>query len=100
MALRVYNSLSRKKEAFVPLHGKRVSLFVCGLTRQDQTHMGHAKTYVAFDVVARYLRHKGYRVFYLHNLTGIQDRNTARIKSTGSACNDIMAPTFAGSRDR
>jgi len=95
MALRVYNSLSRKKEAFVPLHGKRVSLFVCGLTPQDQTHMGHAKTYVAFDVVARYLRHKGYRVFYLQNVTDIEDRIIARTKSTGRAWTDIVAQYFA-----
>src|SRR5256886_1196903 len=95
MALRVYNSLSRKKEEFVPLHGKRVSLFVCGLTPQDQTHMGHAKTYVAFDVVARYLRHKGYRVFYLQNVTDIEDRIIARMKSTGRAWNDIVAQYFA-----
>ena len=95
MPLRVYNSLSRKKEEFVPLHGKRVSLFVCGLTPQDQTHMGHAKTYVAFDVVARYLRHKGYRVFYLQNVTDIEDRIIARMKSTGRAWNDIVAQYFA-----
>ena len=95
MALRVYNSLSRKKEAFVPLHGNRVSLFVCGLTPQDQTHMGHAKTYVAFDVVARYLRHKGYRVFYLQNVTDIEDRIIARMNSTGRAWNDIVAQYFA-----
>src|SRR5436190_758974 len=95
MALRVYNSLSRKKEAFVPLHGKRVSLFVCGLTPQDQTHMGHAKTYVAFDVVARYLRHKGYRVFYLQNVTDIEDRIIARMRTTGRAWNDIVAQYFA-----
>src|SRR5438309_5071137 len=95
MALRVYNSLSRKKEAFVPLHGNRVSLFVCGLTPQDQTHMGHAKTYVAFDVVALYLRHKGYRVFYLQNVTDIEDRIIARMNSTGRAWNDIVAQYFA-----
>src|SRR6266581_1197320 len=95
MALRVYNSLSRKKEAFVPLHGRRVSMFVCGLTPQDQTHMGHAKTYVAFDVVARYLRHKGYRVFYLQNVTDIEDRIIARMKATGRAWNDIVAQYFA-----
>ena len=95
MPLRVYNSLSRKKEEFVPLHGKRVSMFVCGLTPQDQTHMGHAKTYVAFDVVARYLRHKGYHVFYLQNVTDIEDRIIEKMKSTGRAWNDIVAQYFA-----
>jgi cysteinyl-tRNA synthetase len=95
MAIRVYNSLSRTKEEFLPLHGNRVSLFVCGLTPQDQTHMGHAKTYVAFDVVARYLRHKGYHVFYLQNVTDIEDRIIAKMKSTGRAWNDIVAGYFA-----
>ncbi len=95
MALRVYNSLTRKKETFVPLHGKRVSMFVCGLTPQDETHMGHAKTYVAFDVVARYLRHKGYHVFYLQNVTDIEDRIIEKMRSTGRAWNDIVAQYFA-----
>jgi cysteinyl-tRNA synthetase len=99
MAIRIYNSLSRKKEEFVPLHGRRVSLFVCGITPQDQTHMGHAKTYVAFDVVARFLRHKGYHVFYLQNVTDIEDRIIAKMKATGKAWTDIVAQYFAEYRD-
>ena len=99
MPLRVYNTLSRKKEAFVPLHGKRVSMFVCGITPQDQTHLGHAKTYVAFDVVARYLRSKGYHVFYLQNVTDIEDRIIAKMKSTRRAWDDIVAQYFAEFRD-
>jgi cysteinyl-tRNA synthetase len=95
MTIRVYNSLTRKKEEFVPLHGKRVSMFVCGITPQDQTHMGHAKTYVAFDVVARYLRHKGYHVFYLQNVTDVEDRIIAKMKSTGRAWVDIVGQFFA-----
>src|SRR5207237_10387017 len=78
-----------------PLHGNLVSLFVCGLTQQDPTHMWYAKTLVAFDVVARYLRHKGYRVFYLQNDTDIEDRIIARMKATGRAWNDIVAQYFA-----
>src|SRR2546425_353669 len=81
MPIRVYNPLSRKKEEFVPLHANRVSMFVCGLPPQDEPHMGHAKTYVAFDVVARFLRHKGYHVLYLQNVTDIEDRIIDR-KST------------------
>jgi cysteinyl-tRNA synthetase len=95
MPIRVYNSLSRKKEEFVPLHGNRVSMFVCGLTPQDQTHMGHAKTYVAFDVVARFLRHKGYHTFYLQNVTDIEDRIIQKMKSTGRAWNEIVSQYFA-----
>src|SRR5712692_2352601 len=99
MAIRVYNSLSRKKEAFVPLHGKRVWMFVCGITPQDQTHMGHAKTYVAFDVVARFLRHKGYHVFYLQNVTDIEDRIIGKMNATGRPWTDIVAEYFAEYRD-
>jgi cysteinyl-tRNA synthetase len=99
MAIRVYNSLSRKKEAFVPLHGKRVWMFVCGITPQDQTHMGHAKTYVAFDVVARFLRHKGYHVFYLQNVTDIEDRIIGKMNATGRPWTDIVAQYFAEYRD-
>ncbi len=95
MALRVYNSLSRKKEEFVPLQGNRVSMFVCGLTPQDETHMGHAKTYVAFDVVARFLRHKGYHVFYLQNVTDIEDRIIDKMRSTGRGWKDIVNQYFA-----
>jgi len=94
MSIRVFNSLSHKKEEFVPLHGNRVSMFVCGLTPQDETHMGHAKTYVAFDVVARFLRHKGYHVFYLQNVTDIEDRIIEKMKSTGRAWKDIVSQYF------
>jgi len=94
MPIRVYNSLTRKKEEFVPIHGKRVAMFVCGLTPQDQTHMGHAKTYVAFDVVARFLRHKGYHVFYLQNVTDIEDRIIEKMKSSGLAWKDIVSQYF------
>jgi cysteinyl-tRNA synthetase len=94
MAIRVYNSLSRKKEEFVPLQGNRVSMFVCGLTPQDETHMGHAKTYVAFDVIARFLRHKGYHVFYLQNVTDIEDRIIDKMQSTGRDWKDIVSQYF------
>ena len=96
MPIRVYNSLSRSKEDFVPLRGNRVMMFVCGLTPQDDAHMGHAKTYVAFDVVARYLRHKGYHVFYLQNVTDMEDRIIDKIQATGRDWKDIVAQYFGG----
>ena len=95
MPIRVYNSLTRTKEPFVPLHGNRVSMFVCGLTPQDATHMGHAKTYVAFDVVARYLHHKGFHVFYLQNVTDIEDRIIDKMRSSGREWKDIVGEYFA-----
>ncbi|TLZ77865.1 MAG: cysteine--tRNA ligase [Methanobacteriota archaeon] len=94
MAIQVYNSLSRRKEEFVPLQGNRVSMFVCGLTPQDETHMGHAKTYVGFDVVARFLHHKGYHVFYLQNVTDIEDRIIDKMRSTGRGWKDIVNQYF------
>src|SRR2546422_6788506 len=94
MGLRVHNTLSRQKEEFVPLRGKRVHMFVCGLTPQDHAHVGHAKTYVAFDVVAKYLRQKGYRVFYLQNVTDVEDRIIEKMAATGKAWQDIVQPFF------
>lgn len=72
MRLYLYNTLSGKKELFKPVVG-RVGLYVCGITPYDVTHLGHAFTYVFFDVVARYLRFLGYRVKYAQNLTDIDD---------------------------
>jgi len=91
MVLRIYNTLTRRKEDFVPLHGNRVSMFVCGITPQDSAHVGHAKTYVAFDVVARYLRHKGYAVFYLQNVTDMEDRIIEKMEKTGRDWKDIVS---------
>ena len=92
MALRVYNTLTRQKEAFVPLRGKRVRMFVCGLTPYDHAHLGHAKTYVAFDIVARYLRHRGYSVFYLQNVTDLDDHIIDAMKARGLPWEDVVRP--------
>src|SRR5438094_9131484 len=72
--LRVYNTLTRKQEGFKPIREGRVNLFVCGPTVYDLSHVGHAKTYVAYDIVARYLRWKGFRVFFVMNITFIDDK--------------------------
>ena len=71
MTLKVYNMLTRQKEEFVPLVEDRVHMYVCGPTVYDHAHLGHAKTYVAFDVIARYLRYKGYQVRYVQNITDV-----------------------------
>ncbi|KAB2922446.1 MAG: cysteine--tRNA ligase [Bacteroidetes bacterium] len=71
MALHIYNSLSRTKEPFVPLHDRSVAMYVCGPTVYGLSHLGHAKSYVSFDVVLRYLRHLGYRVTYVQNITDV-----------------------------
>jgi len=78
--LKLYNTLTGKKETFKPLKGKKVNLFVCGITPYDYTHLGHARTYVVFDMIVKYLRHKGYNVFYLQNVTDIDDKIIKRAK--------------------
>jgi cysteinyl-tRNA synthetase len=71
MSLRIYNVMSRQKEAFVPLTEGKVNIYVCGPTVYDYSHIGHGKTYVSFDVVVRYLRFKGLDVLYVQNITDV-----------------------------
>ncbi len=71
MALRIYNSLTRKKEAFSPLREGVVGIYVCGPTVYSHSHIGHGKSYVSFDVVVRYLRVLGYKVLYVQNITDV-----------------------------
>ena len=69
--IQVYNSLSREKEQFIPLKPPFVGMYVCGPTVYGETHLGHARPYVTFDLIFRYLRHKGYRVRYVRNITDV-----------------------------
>ncbi|MCL6096809.1 MAG: cysteine--tRNA ligase [Patescibacteria group bacterium] len=71
--MRLYNTLSRKKEEFVPLNSNLVSIYVCGITPYDTTHLGHAFVYVSFDALIRYLKFKNYKVNYTQNVTDIDD---------------------------
>ena len=69
--LRVYNTISREKEDFVPLYGNNVGMYVCGPTVYGFPHLGHAKSYISFDIVYRYLKFKGYNVKYVQNITDV-----------------------------
>jgi len=71
MALEVYNTLTRRKEKFEPLHPGFVGIYVCGPTVYDHPHIGHAKSYVSFDVIVRFLRYLGYKVRYVQNITDV-----------------------------
>jgi len=71
MTLKIYNTLTRQKEKFVPFKKGRVGIYVCGPTVYDHPHIGHAKSYISFDVVVRYLRHLGYKVRYVQNITDV-----------------------------
>jgi cysteinyl-tRNA synthetase len=74
MALRVFNTLGRKKELFEPLEPGKVRMYVCGPTVYDSCHIGHARSVIVFDVIARYLRMKGYDVTYVRNFTDVDDK--------------------------
>jgi cysteinyl-tRNA synthetase len=80
--LKVYNTLTRHLDDFEPIHPGRVNMFVCGPTVYDVSHIGHGKTYVAYDIIARYLRRKGYSVFFVLNITDIDDRIINRAKES------------------
>lgn len=74
MGLRIYNTLSRKKEEFEPLHPGEVRMYVCGVTVYDRCHIGHGRAALVFDTIYRYLCYKGYRVTYVRNITDIDDK--------------------------
>ncbi|MBE6487562.1 MAG: cysteine--tRNA ligase [Methanosphaera stadtmanae] len=77
--INVYNTMTRQKEELI-IDNNRIKLFVCGPTVYDYSHIGHARTYIAFDVIVRYLKHSGYSVFYLQNITDIDDKIINRAK--------------------
>ena len=84
--LQIYNTLSRQKETFVPMQPGKVGLYVCGITIYDFCHVGHARTYVAFDVINRYLRFSGYDVTYVRNITDVDDKIIRRAHDNGESC--------------
>jgi len=87
--LRIFNTLTGKKDELKPLKGKKVNIFVCGPTIYDYSHIGHARTYIIFDAFVKYLKHCGYDVFYLQNLTDIDDKIIARARERGVTPKDL-----------
>lgn len=93
--LKLFNSLTRQKEIFTPLQDGQVKLYVCGVTTYDYCHIGHARTYVAFDVVVRYLRYLGYKVTFVRNVTDLDDKIIQRAKENGEAF-EALTERFIG----
>jgi cysteinyl-tRNA synthetase len=77
--------MTRRKEIFKPIEGNRIKLFVCGPTVYDHSHIGHARTYISFDVIARYLKYSGFTVFYIQNITDLDDKILKRAEELGSS---------------
>ncbi|HYB67502.1 MAG TPA: class I tRNA ligase family protein, partial [Candidatus Acidoferrales bacterium] len=78
MQLKVYNSLTRRKESFRVSPDRQVRMFVCGPTVYDYVHLGHARTYLAFDMITRYMKFLGYKIQYLMNITDVAERVVQR----------------------
>ncbi len=97
--LQVYNTLTRKKEPFVPLEPGKVKMYVCGVTTYDYCHIGHARMFVAFDVISRYLRHRGFKVTYVRNITDIDDKILKRAKENGELFSDLTARFIKASHE-
>lgn len=87
--LHIYNSLTRKKEVFTPIEPGKVKMYVCGMTVYDLCHLGHARVLVVFDTVTRLLRHRGYQVHYVRNITDIDDKIIARANENGEDFNAL-----------
>ncbi|MFP4175476.1 MAG: class I tRNA ligase family protein, partial [Halobacteriales archaeon] len=89
--LRLSNTLSGEKEVFEPLDDDRVLLYVCGLTVSDDPHLGHARTWVSFDVLHRYLEHKGYDVKHVENVTDVDDKIIRRAEEEERTAAEVAA---------
>ena len=87
--LKIYNSLTRTKQEFKPITPGKIGMYVCGVTVYDLCHIGHARTFVNFDVIVRYLRYAGYEVKYVRNITDIDDKIIKRANERGISAHDL-----------
>ncbi|MCC2616194.1 cysteine--tRNA ligase [Aestuariibacter halophilus] len=93
--LQIYNTLTHTKIPFTPIEEGKVGLYVCGITVYDVCHMGHARTYLSFDTMVRYLRHRGYAVNYVRNITDVDDKIIQRANQNGETTDQLTARTIA-----
>ncbi|HEC24572.1 MAG TPA: cysteine--tRNA ligase [bacterium] len=91
MNLYVYNTLSLSKELFKPLNKDSVLMYVCGITAYDFSHIGHARAYITFDIIYRYLMHLGYKVVYVRNFTDIDDKIIKKANSDNSSVEEVSS---------
>ncbi len=103
MSLTLYNTLTRQKSLFTPLEENKVSIYCCGVTVYDYCHLGHARSYIAWDTVRRYLEWRGYHVTYIQNFTDIDDKILKRAreeKSTMDAVSEKYIAAYLEDMDR
>ncbi len=88
--LKIYNSLKREKEEFKPIRPNHIGMYVCGVTVYDLCHFGHGRTFVSFDVIARYLRYLGYNLRYVRNITDVDDKIIKRALENNETCDQLV----------
>ena len=97
--MKIFNSQTRKKEKLVPLDGEQVRMYICGMTVYDDTHIGHARTFLCFDLIVRYLRNTGYKVNYIRNITDVDDKIIARAKELNMDATELTDKYIASMQD-
>src|SRR3990167_8255673 len=89
--LKIYNSLTQQKEIFKPIQARKIKIYVCGVTVYDYCHVGHARTYTAFDTIVRYLRWRDWEVTHVRNITDIDDKIIKRANENHESCEHLTA---------
>ena len=97
--MKIYNTMSRTKEEFVPLTPGVVRMYVCGVTVYDLSHIGHARSAMAFDVIRRYFEFKGYRVTFVRNYTDVDDKIIRRANELGVPAREVSERFIAAERE-
>ena len=93
--LKIFNTLTREKEVFKPINPNQVGMYVCGVTVYDLCHFGHGRTFVSFDVIARYLRYLGYNLRYVRNITDVDDKIIKRALENNQSCDELVDKMIA-----
>lgn len=93
--MKVYNTLTKRKEEFVPLQPGKVSMYVCGPTVYNLIHIGNARPMIVFDTVRRYMEHKGYEVTYVSNFTDVDDKIIKKAIEEGVSAEEISTRYIA-----
>ena len=91
MSLQIYNTLTNRKQSFVPLQANSIRMYVCGITVYDFCHIGHARVMVAFDVISRYLRSQGWSLEYVRNITDVDDKIIKRANENNESVEELTA---------
>ncbi|MDH2397703.1 cysteine--tRNA ligase [Providencia rettgeri] len=93
--LQIFNTLNRQKEEFKPIHAGKIGMYVCGITIYDLCHIGHGRTFVAFDAISRYLRYLGYDLNYVRNVTDIDDKIIKRAAENNESVEELTTRMLA-----